>query len=248
MSVRAAPFSVRGVIQRSPRLAQKDCRERICGTAYPLAASTNPAACPIVIVTNDSVSEFAAACYTGSTDRSRDQATHARLLGGTGHRPEINYRAAIRIDTDGGAGLQGLLGVAMVSPAWRAALEEAIEGPAYEESFLGLWTNGVEFAVGRQVFDAGGNGIELQCDACDVSFEPDDSWMDAVGAWFGGDDLVSFPCPSCGQQALLTEWRGPWPWGFGNLGIEFWNWPSLSDDFIHAITRKLGRSIGWPNR
>ena len=119
-------------------------------------------------------------------------------------------------------------------------LEEAIEGPAYEESFLGLSTNGVEFAVGRQVFDAGGNGIELQCDACGVSFEPDDSWMDAVSAWFGGDDLVSFPCPSCGQQALLTEWRGPWPWGFGNLGIAFWNWPPLSDDFIHALTRKLG--------
>jgi len=73
-----------------------------------------------------------------------------------------------------------------------------------------------------------------------VSFEPDDSWSDAVGAWFGGDDLVSFPCPSCGQQAVLTEWRGPWPWGFGNLGIEFWSWPPLSDDFIHAITRTLG--------
>jgi len=162
------------------------------------------------------------------------------VLGDTGHRPGINYRAAIRIDTDGKARLQRLLGAAMVSPAWRAALEEAIEGPAYEESFLGLMVIGVKFAVGRQVFDACGNGIELECDACGMSFEPDDSWSDAVGAWFSGDNLVSFPCPSCGQQALLTEWRGPWPWGFGNLGIAFWNWPPLSDDFIHAITRKLG--------
>ena len=162
------------------------------------------------------------------------------VLGGTGHRPGMNYRAAIRIDTDGKARLQRLLGAAIVSPVWRAALEEAIEGPAYEESFLGLMVIGVKFAVGRQVFDACGNGIELECDACGMSFEPDDSWSDAVGAWFSGDNLVSFPCPSCGQQALLTEWRGPWPWGFGNLGIAFWNWPPLSDDFIHAITRKLG--------
>ena len=142
------------------------------------------------------------------------------VLVGTGHRPGMNYRAAIRIDTDGRLRLQRLLGAAMVSPAWRAALEEAIEGPPYEESFPGLTVNGIKFAAGRQVFDAGG-GIGLERDACGVSFEPDDSWSDAVGAWFGGDGLVSFHCPPCGQQALLTEWRGPWPWGFGNLGIAF---------------------------
>jgi hypothetical protein len=162
------------------------------------------------------------------------------VLSGTGHRPGMNYRAAIRIDADGRARLQRLLGAATVSPAWRAALVEAIEGPACEESFLGLMVNGVEFAVGRRVFDAGGNGIELGCDACGVSFEPDHSWSDAVGAWFGGDDLVRFPCTSCRKQVLLTEWRGPWPWGFGKLGIAFWNWQPLSDDFIHAITLKLG--------
>jgi hypothetical protein len=108
------------------------------------------------------------------------------------------------------------------------------------QPFLDLVTNGVEIAVGRRVFDAGGNGIELQCDACGMSFEPDDSWSDAVGAWFDGDELANFACPSCGRQALLTAWRGPWPWGFGNLGVAFWNWPPLSDSFLHAITKKLG--------
>jgi hypothetical protein len=106
--------------------------------------------------------------------------------------------------------------------------------------FLSLATNGVKIAVGRQVFHSCENGIELQCDVCGVSFEPDDSWYDVIGAWFDGDDLASFPCPSCGQQALLTEWRGPSPWGFGNLGVQFWNWPPLSDSFLQAITRKLG--------
>lgn len=119
--------------------------------------------------------------------------------------------------------------------SYRAAIQED-----KDFDFLNLWTNGVKFSVGRQVFDAGGNGIELRCDACGVSFEPDDSWSDAAGAWFSGDDLVSFPCPSCSQQALLTEWRGPWQWGFGNLGVEFWNWLPLSDNFIQTMTRKLG--------
>ena len=137
-----------------------------------------------------------------------EQEESESVLSGTGHRPGMNYRAAIKLDLD---------------------------------TFLGVGgVNGVKFAVGRQVFDAGGNGIELECNVCGVSFEPNDSWYHAAGAWFDGDDLVSFPCPSCGQQALLTEWRGPWPWGFGNLGIEFWSWPPLSDDFIQAITRKLG--------
>jgi hypothetical protein len=130
------------------------------------------------------------------------------VLDGTGHRPGINYRAAINMDED------------------------------YD--FLHLWTNGVKIAVDRQVFHAWGNGIELQCDACGVCFEPDDSWFDAARAWFNGDNLASFPCPSCGRRAPLKEWRGPWPWGFGNLGLEFWNWPPLSDSFIRALARKLG--------
>jgi hypothetical protein len=157
------------------------------------------------------------------------------VLGGTGHRPGINYRAAIKLRANTDRPIK-------ITVPGQSTMRECHEllARSYEDTFLDLSVNGVKLAVGRQVFDAGGNGIELQCDGCGVSFKPDDSWSDAVGAWFSGNDLVSFPCPSCGQQALLTKWRGPWPWGFGNLGIEFWNWPPLSDDFIRAITRKLG--------
>ncbi|MFG0312590.1 MAG: hypothetical protein ACF8LL_00170, partial [Phycisphaerales bacterium] len=47
-----------------------------------------------------------------------------------------------------------------------------------------LDVDGVEFEVGRQVFHAGGNGLELRCDACEAVFEPDidssiDAWMEA---------------------------------------------------------------------
>jgi len=109
-----------------------------------------------------------------------------------------------------------------------------------EDAFLCLSTNGLAIVVGRRVFDAGGNGIELRCNACAEAFEPDDSWSAAVSTWFDGDNLASFPCPSCGHRTRLAEWRGPWPWGFGNLGLQFWNWPPLSEEFIHTVTQKLG--------
>jgi hypothetical protein len=119
-------------------------------------------------------------------------------------------------------------------PSYRAAVKTE------ENSFLDLRTNGVAFVVGRTVFDRGGNGIELRCDACASVFEPDSSWSDAVSAWFYGDNLANFPCPSCGHRTLLTDWHGPWPWGFGNLGLQFWNWPPLCEPFIHAVSKKIG--------
>ena len=99
---------------------------------------------------------------------------------------------------------------------------------------------GVSLLVGRQVFDAGGNGIELKCPACNKVFEPGDNWGETVSEWFEGDDDAAFACPSCGKSQRLAEWRGPWPWGFGNLGIVFWNWPPLSESFVREVSERLG--------
>ncbi|MGO4713699.1 hypothetical protein [Bradyrhizobium sp. 2TAF24] len=108
-----------------------------------------------------------------------------------------------------------------------------------EQMFLQLRTNGVAIRTGRCVFDAGCNGIRLQCN-CGHAFEPDDSYVRAVGAWAGGDDQARFPCHKCNQDRLLAEWRGPVVWGLGHLGFEFWNWPPLSEKFIAALRHKLG--------
>jgi len=112
-------------------------------------------------------------------------------------------------------------------PNYRIAIESAVGDPG----FLGLMTNGLEIRSGRQIFTAFANGLELRCDACGSTLdliENSDSaastlseWLDACDAWSKGGDQVSFACPKCGQRALLAEWRGPWPWGFGNLGLTF---------------------------
>jgi hypothetical protein len=107
-------------------------------------------------------------------------------------------------------------------------------------AFMSLRTNGLLIRVGRNVHDAGANGIELHCDPCGGDFTPDDSYHREVSAWFGGNDHATFACPNCGAAKLLNEWRGPCPCGFGNLAFEFWNWPPLSEEFLAAMNRQLG--------
>ncbi len=120
---------------------------------------------------------------------------------------------------------------------------KALESGQVEEGFLGLRTNRVCFPTGRRVFDAGGNGIELACPICGATLTPGSEWSNAVGAWYEGDDEASFPCPFCGKVQRLTAWRGPWPWGFGCLALEFWNWPPLSARFVEEVGRRLEHRI-----
>ena len=103
--------------------------------------------------------------------------------------------------------------------------------------------NGVQILVGRRVFDAGGNGAELTCERCLETFSPDSSWTDAVGAWHSGADSAGFACPRCGEERPLIRWRGPFPWGFGPLGLCFWNWPPLSPDFVEAVAAQLDHEV-----
>ncbi|MFT3916838.1 MAG: hypothetical protein QM704_22975 [Anaeromyxobacteraceae bacterium] len=106
-----------------------------------------------------------------------------------------------------------------------------------------LEVNGVELVLGRTVFDAGENGLELACGACDARFEPDEAWYAAVGPWAEGDDGARFACPSCGKAAPLVDWTGPSPWAFGHLGVRFWNWPPLSKAFAEELSRRLGGRV-----
>jgi len=144
-----------------------------------------------------------------------------------GHAPGANYHHAIKPNSDS------------VQIVW----ENGVQIARHVECTYGR----LEFLTGRRVFDAGGNGIELECARCEqvLSSEQvfgahDPSYLDAVGLWFGGDERVTFPCPWCGERRLLTEWRGPFPWAFGYLGFKFWNWPPLAERFIQEITGKLG--------
>jgi hypothetical protein len=85
---------------------------------------------------------------------------------------------------------------------------------------------GLEVAIGRRVFDAGGHGIDsLACPACGMRHDPDSlPWSDAVGAWHAGDDQSAMKCPACGVEQCIVAWHFDVPWALGNLGFGFWNW------------------------
>jgi hypothetical protein len=116
-------------------------------------------------------------------------------------------------------------------------LDTAVEGGV--DVTRGLWTNGLAIVVGRTVFDGGANGVELRCPRCAATFEPQDDWFEAAASWAEGDDGARYSCPSCGLEQTLPEWTGPWPWGFGHLGLEFWNWPPLRREFVDELSELL---------
>lgn len=126
-------------------------------------------------------------------------------------------------------------------PAAHLALDE----PALEtdHDFRSLAVCGVTFDVDRNVFHTGGNGIELRCDGCGDSIQDDEAYIEAIDAWWEGADEIDYACPACGFAQPLRLWDGPYAFGFGNLGIQFYNWPPLSAEFVRSIAALLGRRV-----
>jgi len=112
-------------------------------------------------------------------------------------------------------------------PRYATAVTEADPG------LLALRTNGVEAITGRSVFYSMG-AEDVTCPHCrqvtvlnDDRGHPNDAWQalsDTIDAWFDGG-RGEHPCPRCGHLVGLNEWTWSPPWGFGHLGIKFWNWP-----------------------
>ena len=123
-------------------------------------------------------------------------------------------------------------------------------GPQYEkavdtrnDNLLELWTNGVEVIAKRNVFAACQGGLELFCTACSHRFAPGDEWARAVGEWYEMTGSGRVRCPCCGRVQTIDEWEHDPPWGFGNLGFTFWNWPPLKKTFVKQIADCLKHQV-----
>ena len=115
-------------------------------------------------------------------------------------------------------------------------------GSGDHSSFLQLWTNGLELIVGRTVFDSGQGGNTVLCPKCQTPQANHIQWVDAVGEWYEGKAALLL-CPHCKTATPITEWVFDPPWGFGNLGFKFWNWPSLKDEFVSEFRERLKHQI-----
>lgn len=113
--------------------------------------------------------------------------------------------------------------------------------PLYDDHTLNLRTNGLEVVIGRTVFHAGQFGLTLVCRACGSGVDGGEAWSAAVGEWFKEQGDGNFACPTCGHAEPVTEWAYDPPWGFGNLGFQFWNWLPLKPAFFAEVSQRLGR-------
>ncbi len=144
------------------------------------------------------------------------------VLGGAGHAPGTGYLAAVS------------------------------EADPY---LLTSRTNGVEIITGQAVFYSMG-AETVGCPHCrqavalsDEHGHPNAAWhelSDSIDAWFSESGDGRRPCPTCRADVGLNDWAWSPPWGFGYLGLKFWNWPPLKPQFLTEVSRRLGHRTVHP--
>jgi hypothetical protein len=131
-------------------------------------------------------------------------------------------------------------------PRWPTAVSEpdnAVRG------------DGVEVQAGRTVFHTMETPMRAGCPRCgtvlalvnEETWGTADEWdaflCAAIGWTKGGPGTV--PCPRCREAVGFNDWL--WPnqdgWAVGYLGLTFWNWPMLSDQFVSAVAAHLGHRV-----
>ncbi|MEB3367529.1 hypothetical protein [Saccharopolyspora mangrovi] len=144
-----------------------------------------------------------------------------------------------------------VLGAQVGHPPGPAA-GQALEDPSEDDGWQRLWTKGLDITVGRAVFDAGQGEVEaVTCPHCakelrlvDACWQLiDEAWApfrEVLTDWPEGLDGV-IACRFCERPVEPTAWL----WAddhlaLGQLGFTFWNWPSLKQDFVDEIGRRLG--------
>jgi hypothetical protein len=113
-----------------------------------------------------------------------------------------------------------------------AAYSKAVERE--DPNLFTLRTNGVSIICKREVYHRTEH-TELVCSECMKRTAMSDDWGKAVGEWSQHQGPGLLKCPHCGSFRPITEWTHAPPWGFGDLGLRFWNWPSLKQSFVGDI-------------
>ena len=105
---------------------------------------------------------------------------------------------------------------------------------------------GLDVVVGRQVYDAGENGLStLSCPSCGRPSDPDEiDWTSALGEWYDRAGPGLLACPSCGRSTAVVDWGFDPPWGFGHLAFTFSQWP-LKEEFVREVAERLGHRVSY---
>ena len=118
--------------------------------------------------------------------------------------------------------------------------KDVIDGDDFD--LLGLKTNGVEVITVRQVFHNAENGLEqINCAKCGAN-NIDSDWGELLKAWDRKDN-DKLKCSHCDEELSITEYNFLPSWGFGEFGLTFWNWPSLTSSFLDEFKKFSGEDI-----
>ena len=142
--------------------------------------------------------------------------------------------------------LAWMIGSGIVEPACRGGWvgEGHAPGPRYTAAVVQpdsrlhrLWDNGLEVVTGRTVFHSV-DVDAITCPHCQMTAARE-LLKPAIQEWVAGA-AGTRRCGGCGRLMGLNDWCWQPPWGFGYLGLQFWNWPPLTKRFVAEVGRRLG--------
>jgi len=100
-----------------------------------------------------------------------------------------------------------------------------------------LAINGLELVTERAVFST--ELEKLICPTCRSNIASDDwdlmPWVE--------QESTGIICPQCAREASIRQYNFKPTWGFSNLGFTFWNWPTLTQQFITEFETRLGCTV-----
>lgn len=79
-----------------------------------------------------------------------------------------------------------------------------------------------------------------RCPHCESEQEID-AYYEACDEWFNGGP-GNMRCEACGVVSPVQRWEHD-DLLCGTLGLVFWNWPSLSPEFLDALSERLGHRL-----
>jgi hypothetical protein len=99
-------------------------------------------------------------------------------------------------------------------------------------------TNGVQVYTKRAAFyNSQGRFGPARCPHCAAERGIDDYYK-AGGEWYEGGE-GELRCEQCGRSACVTAWEHD-DLLHSTLGLVFWQWPDLSDEFLEELSRRTG--------
>jgi hypothetical protein len=107
---------------------------------------------------------------------------------------------------------------------------KALKHPSSFPLVQTLVTNGMEVVLGRTVHYSWLEAV--RCPACGFELREHNAEQHrAIEEWRHGNGEGLVRCPGCGAVESITRWVHDPPWGFADLGFQFWNWGPLNRPF-----------------